>query len=63
MADGGYFEVRCCKKQRGRLPSGVLICPVCDFAHDHASTIPNENLIKDMPLGQRYVYNEELRGE
>lgn len=63
MTVGGYFTIDCCGKRRGQLPTRVLICPVCDFAHGHASTIPNENLVKDMPYGQRYMYDNELRGE
>lgn len=45
----GYFEVACCKKRRGLLPSGVLICSVCDFDHGKATVIPNESQIKDVP--------------
>jgi hypothetical protein len=51
----GYFSVACCSKRRGVI-AGVLICPRCDFAHGSATGIPNENLVRDMPADQWYIY-------
>ena len=45
------FGVICkwCDRRRGVLPGGILICGFCDYDHDHATVIPNERLIKDVP--------------
>lgn len=53
MSAGRWFTVACCGKRRGILPGGILICPVCDFDHDKATTIPNVSKVKDVPLGRR----------
>jgi hypothetical protein len=45
------FAVICrwCGRRRGILPNGVLICGRCDYDHDHATVIPNEYQIRDVP--------------
>lgn len=45
------FYVHCCGKKRGVFPGGVLICGYCDYGHPGASSIPNEQYAKDVPLG------------
>jgi hypothetical protein len=46
----GRFRIDClaCGKRRGLL-HGILICPVCDYSHEGASVIPNEDQVKDIP--------------
>lgn len=43
-----WFTVACCGKRRG-LINGALICSRCDFDHDHATVVPNENKARDVP--------------
>lgn len=46
------WHCRWCGKSRGILASpdrswAVLVCPRCDFDHEHATTIPRENEMRD----------------
>jgi hypothetical protein len=43
------FHVECCNRRRGVAPGNVLVCSVCDFDHNHATVMPNEYRIKDVP--------------
>jgi hypothetical protein len=43
------FTVECCGRRRGLAPGVVLVCSVCDYDHNHATVIPNEHSIKDVP--------------
>lgn len=47
----GYFEVVCCARRRGLFPGGVLVCGRCDYDHEKATVIPNENQARDVPTG------------
>jgi hypothetical protein len=54
----GYFSVACCKRRRGLLPGGILICSICDgaeYRHPDA-TIPNAGQARDMPADEWYIY-------
>lgn len=43
------FAVLCCERRRGVLPGGIFVCSRCDYDHDHATHLPNEGAIADMP--------------
>lgn len=55
MTWNGYFEVACCRRRRG-LINGILICPTCDYNHDHATVIPNEHHARDVPANTWHIY-------
>lgn len=59
-AEGAVFTVACCKRPadpkgkpvRRGLIRGVLVCPICDYAHEssgNGSSIPNERQVVDVP--------------
>ena len=62
-APGGYVRVECCGKRRGVLPGGVLVCSQCDYNHDKATVIPNENRARDVPVDRKYwpIWRREER--
>jgi hypothetical protein len=56
--DKGYFEVVCCGRRRGLLPGKVLLCSKCDYNHDGATVVPNENQVKDVPADVWFYYHD-----